>query len=86
VTFAAALDGTVAPFQPSGSFSSTAMGSDLSEPAVSSETASDMSGPLSEKPDGSIPNAQVTNACLPAGERPNKNPFLFQVLMTPVAS
>jgi len=29
-------------------------------------------GPLSEKPDGTSSNAQVTNTCLSAGERPNK--------------
>jgi hypothetical protein len=34
--------------------------------------SSDMSGPLSDKPDGTTPNAQVTNTCLPAGESPNK--------------
>ena len=53
------------------------MGSDLSEPAVSSETvnsrmSSDMSGPLSDKSDGTTQHAQVANDCLPAGERPNK--------------
>jgi hypothetical protein len=76
-TYAAALAGTVAPFQPSGSLKPTAMGSDLSEPAVSSETAnrrmsSEMSRPLSDKPDGTTPNAQVNNTCLPAEARPNK--------------
>jgi len=34
--------------------------------------SNDMSGPLSGMPDGTIPNAQVANACLPAGQRPNK--------------
>ena len=58
------------------------MDSDLSELAVSSETAkrrmaSDMSGPLSDKPDGTTPNAQVTDTCLPAGERPNKTPIFI---------
>jgi len=37
VTYAATLAVPVAPFQPSGSLKPTAMGSDLSEPAVSSE-------------------------------------------------
>ena len=51
VTHAAVLAGPVAPFQPSGSLKPTAMGSNLFEPAVSSETAnrrmsSDISGPL----------------------------------------
>jgi len=60
------------------------MDSDPSEFDVSSETVnrrmfSDMSGSLSDKPDGTTPNAQVTNTCLSAGERPKKTPFLFQV-------
>ena len=72
VTYAAVLAGPVAPSQPNGSLKATAMGSDPSEPAVSSKTAnrhmsSDMSGPLSGKPDGTTPHAQVTT-CLPAGE------------------
>jgi hypothetical protein len=82
VTYAAALAGSFAPFQPSGSFKPTAMCSDLSEPAVSSETANrrmyeDMSGPLSDKPDGNTPNAQVTNTGLPAGQCPNKTPIFI---------
>jgi hypothetical protein len=77
VTYAAALNGPVTPIQPSGSLKSTAMDSDPSESAVSSETvnrrmSSDMSGPLSDMPDGATTHAQVTNACLAAGERPNK--------------
>ena len=36
-----------------------------------------MSGPLSDKPDGTTPNAQVTNTCLSAGERPNKIPIFI---------
>jgi hypothetical protein len=39
VTYAAVLAGNVAPFQPSGLLKPSAMGSDLSETAVSSETA-----------------------------------------------
>jgi hypothetical protein len=82
VTYAAALAGSVAPFQPSGSLKPTTMGSGLPEPAVSSETANrrlpeDMAGPLSDKPDGTTPNAQVTNTCLPARERPNKTPIFI---------
>jgi hypothetical protein len=74
VTYAAALARSVAPFQPSGSLKPTDMVSDLSEPAVSSEAANrrvseDMSGPLSDNPDGTTPNAQVTNTCLPARQR-----------------
>jgi hypothetical protein len=58
--YAAVLAGPVAPYQASGSLKPTAMDSDLSETAVSSETANrrmsdDMSGPLSNKPDGTIP-------------------------------
>jgi hypothetical protein len=74
------LAGHVAPHQPSGSLKPTAMDSDPSEPAASSESANrrmsnDMSGPLSDKPDGTTPqHAQVTNTCLPAGQRPNKKP------------
>jgi len=33
--------------------------------------------PLSDKPDGTTSNAQVANACLPAGERPNKMPIFI---------
>jgi hypothetical protein len=82
VTFAAVLAGTVAIFQPSGSLKPTAMSSDLSETAVSFETvnrslSSDMAGPLSDKPDGTTPHAQVTNTCLPGGERRNKGPIFI---------
>jgi hypothetical protein len=57
VTYAAVLARPVAPIQPSESLTSTAMGSDLSEPAIPSEIAnrhmsSDMSGPLSDRPGG----------------------------------
>ena len=70
----AVLAGSVASFQPSGPLKTTAMDS---EPAVSSETvngrtSSDMSWPMSDKPGGTTTSAQVTNTCLPAGERPNK--------------
>ena len=81
-TYAAVLDGSVSPLQPSGPFRPTAMHSDPSESALSSETvnrrmSSDMSRPLSDKPDGTTPNAQVTNTCLSAGERPNKTPIFI---------
>ena len=33
--------------------------------------SSDMSGTLSDMPDGATLNAQVANTCLPPGERPN---------------
>jgi len=58
------------------------MGSDLSEPAVSSETANrrmstDMPGPLSDKPDGTTQRAHVANNSLPAGDHPNKMPIFI---------
>jgi hypothetical protein len=82
VTYAAVLAGPVAPFQPSGSLKPTAMGSDQSKPAVSSETdnssmSSEMSGPLSDKPDGTTQHAQVANTCLPAGHHPNNTPIFI---------
>jgi len=39
--------------------------------------SSDMSGPLSDKPDGTTQNAQVANTCLSAGERANKTPIFI---------
>jgi len=39
--------------------------------------SSDMSGPLSDMPDGTTLNGQVANTCLPAGERPNKTPIFI---------
>ena len=82
VTYAAALAGPVASFQPNGSLKPTTMGSDLSEPALSSETVNrrmsgDMFGALSHKPDGTTTYTQVTNACLHAGQRPNKTPIFI---------
>jgi len=81
-TYAAALAGSVAPLQPRGPLKPTAMDLDPSESDVSSQTvnrrmSSDMSGPLSDKPEGTTPNAQVTNTCLSAGERPNKTTVLI---------
>ena len=82
MTYAAVLARTVALLQPSGSFKPTSMGSDLSEPAASSERAnrrisSDMSEPLSNKPGGTTPHAQMNNTCLPGGERRNKRPIFI---------
>jgi hypothetical protein len=53
------------------------MNSDHSETAFSSETAdrrmsNDMFEPLSDKPNGTTTHTQLTNTCLPGGERPNK--------------
>jgi hypothetical protein len=75
--YTAVLDWLVTKIQPSGSLKPTAMDSDMSEPAVSRKTAnrsmsSDMSGPLSDKTDGTTLNAQVANTGLLAGQRPNK--------------
>jgi hypothetical protein len=36
-----------------------------------------MSGPLSDKPDGTTLNAQVANTGLLAGQRPNKTPIFI---------
>jgi hypothetical protein len=77
VTNAALLVKTFAPQQPSGPLKFTGMDSDPSETAVSTESANrrmsrDISGHLSGKPDGTTPNAQVANTCLPAGQRSNK--------------
>jgi hypothetical protein len=77
MTYVAILAGAVAPQQPSGPLKPTAMDSDPSESAVSTETANrrmstDMSGPLSGKPEGTTPNT-----CLPSGQRPNKTPILI---------
>jgi hypothetical protein len=79
-TYAALLAGPVTQIQPSGLLKSTAVVSDPSDSAVSNETAnrgmySVMSGPLSGKPDGTTPNVQAANTCLPAGQRPNKKPI-----------
>jgi hypothetical protein len=81
-TYAAVLAGPVAPFQPSGSLKPIAMDSELSESAVSPETvnmrmSSDMSGPLSDMPDGTTIRAHEGNTCLPAGERPNQTPIFI---------
>jgi len=64
VTYVAALAGSVAPLQPNSSLKATATGPDPSEPAVSPKAAnrhmsSNMSGPLSDKPDGTTISAQV---------------------------
>jgi hypothetical protein len=82
VTYAAALVRPIAPSQPSGALMPTAMDSDMSESAVPFETANrrmstDMSGPLSDIPDGATLNAQLANTCLPAGDRPNKTPIFI---------
>ena len=39
--------------------------------------SNNMSGTLSGMPDGTSPNAQVANACLPAGQHPNKTPIFI---------
>ena len=77
VNYATLLAEPVTSFQSSGSLKPTAMGSDQSDLAVTSETvnrrmSSDMSGSLKDKPEGTATYAQVTNDCLPADVRPNK--------------
>ena len=79
VTCGAVLVGTVTSFQRSGPLKPTGMDSDPFEAGVSMETNnrctySDMSGTLSDMPDATTSNAQVTKVCLPAGKRPNKTP------------
>jgi len=81
-TYTAVLAGPVAPTQPSEPLKPTAMDSNPSEPGVSMETtnsrmSSNMSGPLSGTPDGTTSNAQVANACLPAGKGRNKTPIFI---------
>jgi hypothetical protein len=58
------------------------MYSQMFESAVSHQTvnqrmSSNMSGPLSDMPDGTTIRAQVSNSCLPAEERPNKMPIFI---------
>ena len=82
MTYAAVLDGSVAPFQAVWSLKHTAMGSDPSETAVSPEAANrrmsgDMSGPLSYMTDSTTESDHVTNTCIPAGERSNKTPIFI---------
>jgi hypothetical protein len=84
-TYAAVLSGSIAPSQPSGTLKPTAMDSDSSESGVSMETSErrmsqDMSGPLSGMPHGTTDHAHVANACLPAGQRPNKTPIFISGL------
>jgi len=67
------------------------MDSNLSETELSPETvnrrmSSDMSGHLSDMPGGTTSRTRVANTCLPARERPNKTPILFQVSVTPMPS
>ena len=52
------------------------------EPCVSSEAtnsrmSSDMSGPLTDKPDGTTHHAHVVNTCPEAGDRSNKTPIFI---------
>ena len=89
MTYAAALAWPVAPFERSGLFKLTALDTEPFEPAVSSETvnrriSSDMSGPLSDTPDGITTDAQVNNAYLSAGNVLIIRPFLFQVSVSAV--
>jgi hypothetical protein len=63
-------------------FTPTAKNKYLSEPAYSCKTAtismsSDMSGTLSDMPDGTTPPAKMLKSCLSAEERPNKTPIFI---------
>jgi hypothetical protein len=67
-TYAAILVGPVVPFQPGESLKPTATDSEMSESTVSHETVNrrmsgNMSGPLSDMPDGTTIRAQVANTC-----------------------
>ena len=89
VAYAAVLAGSVAPLQPSGPLKPTAMHSDPSESVVLPDTSngrmySDMSGPLSDMPDGTTPSAHVTNPCYQQESAQIRPQFLFQVYVTPV--
>jgi len=80
-TYAAVLAVNAAPSQPSGTLRPSAMDSEPSESGVSMETSNrrmsnDMSGPLSGMPDGTTPNSQETNGCLPA-RRPHNKTTIF---------
>jgi len=90
-TYAAVLDGSAAPHQTSGPLKPTAMDSDPSESAVSSETvnrrmSSDMSGPLSGKADAPLQTPRWPTPACPRGTVLIRPPFLFQVYVTPVPS
>ena len=89
-TYSAVLAGSVSTFQPNGTFKPTAMDSDSYEPGVSTEISErhmspDLSGPLSDTPDGTTDHAHVANAFFPAGQRPKRKP-IFIAGVTPVAS
>jgi len=81
-TYAAVLAANAAPSLPSGTLKPTAMDSESSESGVSAETpkrrmSNDMSRSLRGMPVGTTFKAQVANACLPAGQRPNKTPIFI---------
>jgi len=75
VTYAAVLAGTVALFQSSGPLNLTAMGSEMSEHSVSSETANRR---MSENQDGTTAHVRMTNNCLQAGKLLNKRPVFIR--------
>jgi hypothetical protein len=63
----------------------------LVEAAVSFETdnrqiLSHMSGLLIDKPNGTTPNAHVTDTCVPAGDRPNNSPTFITGLSDAILS
>jgi hypothetical protein len=90
-TYTAVLVGPVAPSQLSGPLTHTPVGSDPSEPAISSETAnrcmsSDMSGPLSGKPDAPLQTPRWPTPVYQQKSVLIRCPFLLQVLVTHVPS
>jgi hypothetical protein len=81
-TYASVLVGTVSEIHPVGPLKPTAMDSNPSDTAASTETESrsmskDMYGPLCIKPDDTTPNAEVVNTCLPEGACLKRSPILI---------
>ena len=90
-TYAAVLAGSAAPIHPSGTLKPTAMDSDPSESAVSTETATrrmsyDMSGPLSGTPAGTTSTPRWPPSVPQQESVPIRRPFLFQASATPEPS
>jgi len=76
------LAANAAPSLPSGPLKPKTMDSEPSESGVSTKTSkrrmsNDKSGPLNGMPDVATFSAQVANACLPAGQCPNKTPIFI---------
>ena len=87
-TYGAVLSGSVAPSEPSGRLKPTAIDTDPSESGVLMDTSErrmfqDMSEPMFGSPDGTIDHAHEDNACVPAGQRPNKTPIFISAVSDP---